>query len=131
LIIVDSSAWIGYFNGADSPAARRLERAIDADERIGVLPLIITEVLQGFRHERDFRRAREILLALPTLTLTVESHVRAAELYRRLRAKGVAVRSTIDSLIAQACLDSDSPLITGDIGDFAAIAKHSRLHLVT
>ena len=55
---------------------------------------------------------------------------RAAQLYRKLRSKGVTVRSTIDCLIAQACIDSDSALITSDMANFAGIAKHSALVLV-
>jgi len=47
-----------------------------------------------------------------------------------LRSKGVTVRSTIDCLIAQACIDSDSALITSDMANFAGIAKHSALVLV-
>jgi len=130
LIIVDSSAWIDYFNGADTPAGRRLEQAIDENEWLGVIDLIVMEVLQGFRHDKDFRYAHDLFLSLPRATLTAEAHVRAAQLYRKLRSKGVTVRSTIDCLIAQACIDGDSALITSDMADFAGIAKHSALVLV-
>jgi hypothetical protein len=52
MIVVDTSVWIDYFNGNDTPEVDRL------DSLLGLVPLaigdlILTEVLQGFRYDRD------------------------------------------------------------------------------
>ena len=59
-LVVDSSVWIDYFNGKDTAETGWLDRVLGAEE-IVVGDLILTEVLQGFRRERDFRRARALL----------------------------------------------------------------------
>lgn len=60
MILVDSSVWIDFFRGNDTPQVERLD-ALFAQERIAVGDLIMTEVLQGFRSERNFNQARRTL----------------------------------------------------------------------
>ena len=60
MILVDSGVWIDFFRGSDTPQVARLD-ALFAEERIIVGDLIMTEVLQGFRLERDFNQARKTL----------------------------------------------------------------------
>ena len=128
MIVVDSNTWADFFNGASTPHVRRLDAALRDEEDLAVLPIIITEVLQGFRTEAGFHRARRILEALPTIQPTVDCHVRAARLFRFLRRKGVTVRGAIDCIIAQACLDIDAELLSPDV-DFRRIARHTRLRV--
>jgi predicted nucleic acid-binding protein len=129
LIFIDSSAWISYFNGRREPVARRLDEALTQDERLCIADLVLTEVLQGFRRDRDFELARRTLAGIYRLPLSYATYINAARLYRRLRARGVSPK-TVDCIIAQACLDSGAALLTND-GDFEAIARHSRLRLAT
>ena len=128
MIVVDSNTWADYFNGTSTPHVRRLDAALGDEEDLAVLPIIITEVLQGFRTETGLHRARRILEALPTIQPTVDCHVRAARLFRFLRRKGVMVRGAIDCIIAQACLDIDAELLSPDV-DFQRIARHTRLRV--
>jgi predicted nucleic acid-binding protein len=127
VIVVDTTVWADWFNGIDSPATGRLDDAL-AGQDVGLLPVILTEVLQGFRADRDFTRARDLMLPLPLLTLDVGGHVAAASLYRRLRSRGVTIRGTIDCLIAQTCITAGVELLSRD-EDFAAIARHTSLRL--
>lgn len=126
MLIVDTGTWADFFNNADRPHAKRLDRALRDEEDLAILPIILTEVLQGFRTGRGFRRARELLLRLPILEPSVDTHVRAARLFRRLRRKGVTVRGAVDCVIAQACLDAGATLLSPD-SDFARIAEHTEL----
>ena len=128
MIVIDSNTWADFFNGASNPHVRRLDAAIREEDDLAVLPVIITEVLQGFRTETGFQRGRRVLEALPKIQPTVACHVRAARLFRFLRQKGVTVRGAIDCIIAQACLDLDAELLTPD-ADFRRIAIHTRLRL--
>ncbi len=128
-MIVDSSVWVDYFNGRDTPQARRLTAALVAHETVALLDLVLAEVLQGFRDDGAFDRAREALTALPRPRLGTSTYIGAARLFRRLRRRGVTVRGTIDCIVAQACLELDAPLLARD-SDFAAIARHSELRMV-
>jgi hypothetical protein len=128
MIIVDSNTWADFFNGASNPHVQRLDLALQEEEDLAVVPIIITEVLQGFRTDSGFRRARRVLLALPVIQPTVDCHVRAARLFRSLRQKGITVRGAVDCIIAQTCLDIDAELLSPD-ADFERIARHTRLRL--
>jgi len=128
VIVVDSNTWADFFNGTRSPHAERLATILEEKEDVAVLPIIVTEVLQGFRTDGGFESARRILVALPMIQSTVESHVRAARLFRLLRRKGVTVRGAVESIIAQACLDTGALLLSPD-ADFEHIARHSPLRL--
>lgn len=129
MMIVDTTVWADWFNGERGAAAARLDRDLDAQADIGITPLILTEVLQGFRSDRSFERARKLLVDLPLLALDASGHVEAASLFRSLRRRGVTVRGAVDCVIAQTCIATDSELLTND-RDFAAIARHSALRLV-
>jgi hypothetical protein len=129
-ILVDSSVWIGYFNGAANPQTDHLDRLLGSGSLV-VTDLILCEVLQGFREKRDFERAREALLRLPILemggtALALES----AENYRALRRKGITIRSTIDCWIATFCLREGLELLHGD-RDFDSFARYLGLRVVS
>jgi predicted nucleic acid-binding protein len=114
VIVVDSSVWIDYFNGTDTPAAGRLD-ALLGIEPVVVGDLILTEVLQGFRREAHYRTARELLTRLPMIEM-VGKHIalRSAENFRALRARGITVRRTVDVLIATCCVENELPLLFSD-----------------
>jgi len=127
VIVVDTTVWADWFNGTDSPQVDRLDQALDRQDA-GLVPVILTEVLQGFRSEPDFERARALLVQLPALTLDIEGHASAARLFRRLRSKGVTVRGAIDCIIAQTCIAAGVELLSTD-QDFIGIARHTPLRL--
>ena len=128
MMIVDSNTWADFFNGTETPYVQRLDIALDKEEDLGVVPIIITEVLQGFRSDTGFRRARQVLVSLPIIHPAVECHVRAAAMFRSLRRKGITVRGAVDCVIAQACLDSQAELLSPDV-DFEYISRHTKLRL--
>ncbi len=128
MIIVDTAVWADYFNGRVNPHVDYLDRALEEEEDLAILPLIITEVLQGFRTDGGFLKARRLLLGLPFLVPSVRTHVEAARLFRRLREKGVSVRGTIDCVIAQTCLENEAELLSPD-SDFLRIGEHTKLRL--
>ena len=116
MVLVDSSVWIDYFNGAVSAETDLLD-ALLGQELLLVGDIMLAEVLQGFRSDRDYRTARELLLSLDVVPLVGESIALAsAENYRRLRRKGVTVRKTTDCLIATWCIEHGVPLLWSDRG---------------
>ncbi|HXK39360.1 MAG TPA: PIN domain-containing protein, partial [Candidatus Paceibacterota bacterium] len=99
-------------------------------EVVVVADLIVAEVLQGFREDRHFERARDALLRLPVLQMGGrELAIACAESYRHLRAQGVTIRSTIDCWIATFCLREGLALLHDD-RDFDAFARHLPLRVV-
>jgi predicted nucleic acid-binding protein len=128
MIIVDSNTWADFFNDVRTPHVERLDAALRDEEDLSVIPIILTEVLQGFRTDTGFQRARRVLVSLPMIHPTVDCHVRAARLIRALRRRGVTVRGAVDCVIAQACLDIGAELLSPD-ADFGHIARHTGLRL--
>jgi predicted nucleic acid-binding protein len=129
VLVIDSTVWIDYFNGAETPQAGFLHRVLD---KIPILvgDLILAEVLQGFRHEADFETARRALAKFTQAQMVSPAlSVQSARNYRFLRQKGVTVRKTIDSLIATYCIENDHELLHND-SDFDGYEKHLGLLVV-
>ena len=114
MILVDSSVWIDFFRGTVTPQTERLDVLLGAEPLV-VGDLVLAEVLQGFSSERDFNRARQLLTALDVVELGgQEIAIQAARNFRTLRARGVTIRKTIDTLIATRCIESDYSLLFSD-----------------
>jgi len=128
MIVVDSSVWISYFNNKPVEIAELLSQALNHGEDVAIIPMILSEVLSGFKNDQDFKDAFKVLTRVPILPLTVETHIEAAQMYRHLRKKGITVRGVVDCIIAQACIDTQSPLMTLD-KDFRRIANYTSLNL--
>jgi len=126
VILVDSSVWIDYFNGFDNNHTDYLDKVLD-DGWAAIGDLIYVEILQGFRHDRDYRLARKYLRYLDCHTLlTPQNRDKSADHYRHLRKNGVTVRKTIDVIIATFCIENDIPLLFRD-RDFLPFVKYSGL----
>lgn len=129
MILVDSSVWIDYFRGTSTPQTDRLD-AILGDEPVVMGDLILAEVLQGFVPDREFNAARKLLTSLDVVALGGEGvAIEAAKNHRKLRALGVTVRKTIDTLIATHCILNGYALLHSD-RDFDAFEKHLGLRCV-
>ncbi len=127
--IVDSSVWIDYFNGKVTPHTDTLDRALGQRE-LAVGDIILTEVLQGFRHDKDFVQAQHALLCLPVLEMGgVDMALRSAANYRYLRKQGLTVRKTIDCIIATFVIQHRFELLHDD-RDFDSFARHLGLQCV-
>ena len=124
MLLVDTSVWIELFRKG---SALRPEDAFDFDEVVTCLP-VIQEVLQGFRDEDSFRRAREAMLALPIVESPMGQEIieHAVDLYRLARQKGMTVRSSVDCLIAACAIRHNLAVLHRD-RDFPALARISAL----
>jgi len=56
MILVDSSVWIDYFNGYNTTETTELDLLLGV-EPIAIGDIILTEVLQGFRSDKDYQIA--------------------------------------------------------------------------
>jgi len=114
MVIVDTTVWVDYLNGVTTPQTDWLDQELDR-QRLGLTDLILSEVLQGVRDEREAAETRRELLKFEVFTTGgVELAVTAAQNYRALRAKGRTIRRTIDCWIATFCLLNDHTLLHND-----------------
>jgi predicted nucleic acid-binding protein len=123
MILVDSSVWIDYFRGTQTPEADRLDNLLGT-EPVATGDLILAEVLQGFGSERDFRQGQGLLTSLPVIELVGgDIAIQAARNFRMLRARGITIRKTIDTLIATSCIEKGLSLLYSD-RDFDPFVEH-------
>ncbi|CAI8694375.1 MULTISPECIES: type II toxin-antitoxin system VapC family toxin [Burkholderia] len=112
MTLVDSSVWIDYFRGKVSPETDKLDGLL-GNEALLSGDLIVAEVLQGFPAESEFNVARQLMTTRLNVVSLVgtDNAVQAARNYRDLRARGVTVRKTIDTLIATYCIENGVSLL--------------------
>jgi predicted nucleic acid-binding protein len=129
VIVVDTSVWIDVLNGRDSPQALRCVELIEGGEPIALTDIVFTEILQGFRSDREARLVEGHLKVFPVLRLDgLDDFALAAELYRRARRAGVTIRKTLDCLIAAPCVRTGAPILHAD-ADFDRLAECTPLRL--
>jgi predicted nucleic acid-binding protein len=129
MIIVDSSVWIDYFNGADIPEVATLDRLLET-ELLAIGDLILVGVLQGFRQDKDYRTAKRLLTSLTVFEmLGAEMAMKSADNFRDLRKKGITVGKTIASIVATFCIEHGHELLFSD-KDFAPFVEHLGLMAV-
>ena len=126
MILVASSVWIDFFNGIDSRETNKL------DESLGVQPvaigdLILVEVMQGFRSDKDYKTAEKLFSDIAVFDLLrKENALKCADNFRALRKRGITIRKTADVIIATFCIENKLPLLFSD-KDFKPFVKHLQL----
>lgn len=123
MIFVDSSVWIDYFNGKITPQTNWLDQILGM-QLVATGELILTEVLQGFRQDKDYQQAKRLLLSLEYLPMLNQPlALQSADNFRFLRQQGITVRKTIDVMIATFCIKQNLPLLYAD-KDFAPFHQY-------
>lgn len=126
MILVDSSVWIDYFRGVATRESDRLDVLL-GNEPLAIGDIVLAEVLQGFTSDRDFNQALRLMTSLTLITIGGHDvAVQAARNFRALRACGVTVRKTIDTLIATRCIEDGLVLLYSD-RDFDPFVEHLSL----
>ena len=130
MILVDSSVWVDYFNGEDTHQTQKLDALLGV-EPLGIGDLILTEVLQGFRADSDYRQAKKMLTSLDVFNMLGETlAIKSAENFRTLRKRGITLRKTADVIIATFCIEAKYPLLFSD-KDFLPFTEHLGLCAVS
>lgn len=128
MILLDSTVLVDYLNGNNTWQVEVLD-SILGKELVVIGDYVLTEVLQGFRIEKEFQEAKTTLLSFPCFDIGgKEIAIRSAENYRYLRKKGVTVRKTIDAMIATFCIENNFMLLHND-KDFDPFEKHLNLQV--
>ena len=128
MVLVDSSVWIDYFGATLNPKVNQLDIILDHQDVL-VGDLVMAEVLQGIRSDREFHIVRQSFSILEQVSLIDPFlAVKCAQNYRILRQLGVTIRKTVDCVIATWCVEHQVPLLHSD-KDFEPFEQH--LGLVT
>jgi predicted nucleic acid-binding protein len=129
MALIDSSVWIDYFTERPLPHAEMLASRLERGLPVATTGIVIQELLQGVRTDREAGQLRVRLSRLQYLPAGKTTHVTAAMLYRKTRAQGVTVPA-VDALIAAVAVQNDIPLLTADVEHFEALARVSKLRLL-
>jgi predicted nucleic acid-binding protein len=129
VIVVDTSVWIDVLNGVESERAVRCGGLIRDGAPVALTDVVLTEVLQGLRTDREAQLVEARLRAFPVLRLqALEDFALAASLYRAARRQGVTIRRTLDCLIAAVCVRENAPILHADM-DFDRLAGCTALRV--
>ncbi|MGA8547525.1 MAG: PIN domain nuclease [Mycobacterium sp.] len=129
MIVVDTSVWIDVLNDTPTPQAQRCVQLLESREPVALTDVILTEVLQGLRSDREAALVERHLRAFPILRLEgLDDFALAAKLYRMARRAGVTIRKTLDCLIAAPCVRTGVPLLHAD-QDFDRLASCTPLRI--
>jgi predicted nucleic acid-binding protein len=129
VIAVDTSVWVNLLRGGDGRHVRELVALIEEDAGVCLTDVVLSELLQGVRTEREARQLEQRLLAFDVLRLSdLEDFTLAAQLCRTARRGGHTIRRTLDCLIAAVCIREDVPLLHDDV-DFDRLAATTPLRV--
>ena len=128
MILVDSSVWIDLFAGKHTEATVFVLNAIENSYDLCICGIIMTEVLQGIRSDKEYEKVKRILSDLIYLPISRNTFIESVSLYRLIRKSGKTIRSPIDCIISSICIEHDIKLIHDD-KDFDVIAHSSSLKL--
>lgn len=129
-VLVDTSVWIDALNGKKNKQVSALNKLIDGDHEIVLCPIIIQEILQGIKNDLHYQEVKDSLEGFAILSSdAVSAAIGAADLYRKLRKKGVTIRKSNDCLIAWFALEHKTILLHKD-ADFDKIVKYTNLQVM-
>jgi predicted nucleic acid-binding protein len=115
MTLVDTSVWIDFLRGIDSPHCRALHKLIEDEEDIAITEIILTEILQGIKEDKDFQTLMDYLLEFPIYKPKgTETYLEAAQIFRDCRRRGKTVRKTVDCIIAAICIENNLALLHKD-----------------
>ena len=111
-VLVDTSIWIEYFNKPDSGAGTSLENLLKEGRVLGA-GLVLTELLQGAKIEKEFQLILDSVTALPFLETTLTTCIDAGRISFSLHKKGVTIPVT-DIILASLALENRCLIFTLD-----------------
>jgi predicted nucleic acid-binding protein len=129
MILVDTTVWIDFFAGKSVPHVTILEQAIMEKKDICICGLVLMEILQGIRNDRQYLIVKKYMRNLVFLPIAYGTFIKAADIYRDLRKQGITIRNSIDCLIAAVSIEQRIPLLHND-RDFDNIERECGLVVI-
>jgi predicted nucleic acid-binding protein len=126
VILVDTSAWVEFLRGTDSPVCNAVDRLLGED--LATCDAVSMELLAGARDEPHLTQLRGLLARTTVLPTTPADYEAAAAMYRTCRRSGETVRKLIDCLIGAVAVRAGVEVLHADT-DFATLARHTQLRV--
>ena len=116
MLVVDSGVWLDFFRGTDTPAKGKLKALLADGSTVIIVPdLVLCEVLRGFRHEREYRSALQLMRGFTWESAFSPSLAQeSAQHYRAMVGLGFTIRSALDVMIGAFCIERDYTLLHND-----------------
>lgn len=123
-VLADTSAWIEFDHGTNTPAALRLRSLLTTSGTVtaAYTEPVLMEFLAGARSAPAQDRLRALLDVADLLPLAQSADFEeASRIYRQCRSVGVTPRGLVDCLIAAVAQRTGASLLSHDL-DLARIA---------
>lgn len=111
-VLVDTSAWVDYLRGITLSVADKLDSLL-ADAEVCVPKIVLAELLQGAKSEREAEAVREFPEAFTVIDQGPDTWLKAGKLSRRLRVRGRTVH-LLDCYIAVIAEENGCAVFTLD-----------------
>jgi predicted nucleic acid-binding protein len=114
-VLVDTSAWVEFLNGTRSRHGDAVEALLRGDDEPCTCGIVVSEVFQGLRKDATRGAIEQSFRDMSFLEPTdIDVYLRAGEVYRKLRERGVTIRSTIDCIVAVIAEEGGCMLLARD-----------------
>ena len=130
MVIVDTTIWIDFLKGRQTPGVSRFEQLLGDEVDVFMTGIIVQEVLSGIREKNDRDEVKSDLERFILIMPTLSTHVQAAEIFDGCRKKGITIRSLIDCLIASLAIEYDLAVLEND-RDYSFISEVFPLKIQT
>jgi predicted nucleic acid-binding protein len=111
-ILPDTCAWIDFFKARTTTLAEKLKTALTGGTIVSC-GIVMYELLQGIRTQKEEELVISAFQALPQLEMTAASWIQARRLSADLRKKGHTIPLS-DIIIAALALKNDCAVLTID-----------------
>jgi len=111
-VLIDTSVWIEYFRNRSSSISNEVDQILSKKE-VYVPKIVIAELIQGAKSEREVSIIRDFLEAFNIIDQTEDSWFKAGDLSFNLKKKGKNVNLT-DCYIAVMAQENGCQIFTLD-----------------
>jgi predicted nucleic acid-binding protein len=126
MILVDTTVWVDFFSARETKQVSCLVQYIEQKEELCICGIILTEILQGIRSQKEYAQVENLFNSLLYLEMDKDTFILAAEIYKSLRLRGITIRKTLDCMIASVAIKYKIPLLHND-RDYMPIEKYCGL----
>lgn len=111
-ILVDTSVWVSYFRGGSPNLSEKLD-GMFASAEVCVPKIVLAELVQGARSEREISTIEDFFDAFTILDQTQDTWLKAGSLSRQLKNKGKTIH-LLDCYIAVIAQENSCSVFTLD-----------------
>jgi len=88
-VLVDTSVWIYFFRGREE-IVKEIKKLLH-QRKIVITGIVVTELLQGVKNEKERKLLEEIFSYLPWIEPQKEDYFHAGIIGKELRSKGITI----------------------------------------